>query len=655
MIPASSRRDHTGSNSVSKGDRRPSRVVGAAARITTIRAPCSSAQSTSSAAQAASASVRYGRGVEAVVVREAPVLGQPAVEGAEGVAHRLGIVGQRLLVDHPERREHPAAHQPLLVEHPQAGVAVAVLGPHRLESRSSASGLTADGVAAEVVVQAAGLRHRVERGVAHRTADPPADHVVRAPVDLGPLDAAGRRERGRGGGRRRPAPRSSGCQRRKRAHPWCAIVREMTAADLAEVDLTDLDNFADGFPHDLFARAPPRGAGVVARAHRAHARRRGVLVGRHLRRGARGAARPRRPTRRSGAATGRYGGTLLQDLAVAGARAQHDGRPAPRADPPPREHRAHAAHGPPARGRAAPAHPACCSTASTTASTVDFLVDGRGRAADAGDLHPARRPRGGPPRAVRGGRARLRLPRATRESSSGRPSATPTRRACSSTARDARSPRSGRTRPTTCSRSSSTRRCDDVDPPQLTDAELYAFFSLLFAAGLRDHPQRDRRRPARAARAPRPARRACAPTPRCCRRPSRRCCGGRRRRRRSGAPPRAPPTLGGHAHRAGRQGRSSGRARPTATSASSTRADGVRHPPRPEPAPRLRPRRPLLPRRQPRPARDAGACSRSCCRASRRSSWPARSSGPAATATPASATCGARSDRRMVVAGVSAP
>ena len=27
----------------------------------------------------------------------------------------------------------------------------------------------------------------------------------------------------------------------------------MTVRDLADVDLTDLDNFADGFPHELFA------------------------------------------------------------------------------------------------------------------------------------------------------------------------------------------------------------------------------------------------------------------------------------------------------------------------------------------------------------------------------------------------------------------
>ena len=47
------------------------------------------------------------------------------------------------------------------------------------------------GVAAEVVGERAGLGDRVEGGVHHGPADLAADHVVLAPVDLGPLDDAG--------------------------------------------------------------------------------------------------------------------------------------------------------------------------------------------------------------------------------------------------------------------------------------------------------------------------------------------------------------------------------------------------------------------------------------------------------------------------------
>jgi len=38
------------------------------------------------------------------------------------------------------------------------------------------------------------------------------------------------------------------------------------SVELAQIDFTDLDNFAGGFPHELFA---------------VHRRRRGLLVGRH--------------------------------------------------------------------------------------------------------------------------------------------------------------------------------------------------------------------------------------------------------------------------------------------------------------------------------------------------------------------------------------
>ena len=71
------------------------------------------------------------------------------------------------------------------------------------------------------------------------------------------------------------------------------------------------------------------------------------------------------------------------------------------------------------------------------------------------------------------------------------------------------------------------------------------------------------------------------------------------------------------------------------------RPDGVRHPPRPEPAPRVRPRHALLPRRQPGPAGDAGPL-RGAAAPFGTYELASRPSGRAATATPASGTCTSR-------------
>ena len=57
-------------------------------------------------------------------------------------------------------------------------------------SRRNSSGCLLVGVAAEVVVHRAGLGDRVERRVHDRVAHLPADDVVLAAVDLGPLHAA---------------------------------------------------------------------------------------------------------------------------------------------------------------------------------------------------------------------------------------------------------------------------------------------------------------------------------------------------------------------------------------------------------------------------------------------------------------------------------
>ena len=102
------------------------------------------------------------------------------------------------------------------------------------------------------------------------------------------------------------------------------------------------------------------------------------------------------------------------------------------------------------------------------------------------------------------------------------------------------------------------------DPTRLSDLELYLFFSLLFSAGaettrnavaggllaLAEHPDQ--------------LRVVAGGSRRCCRPPSRRWCGGRRRRRRSGAPRPATSSWADAPSRPGRRCRS-GRARPTAT------------------------------------------------------------------------------------------
>ena len=73
-----------------------------------MRAPWSSAHSSSAHGPVDVGERDVGRGEDAVLVGEAPVLVEPPVEGAEQERDRLGVVLERLLVDHPEGREQPA-------------------------------------------------------------------------------------------------------------------------------------------------------------------------------------------------------------------------------------------------------------------------------------------------------------------------------------------------------------------------------------------------------------------------------------------------------------------------------------------------------------------------------------------------------------------
>jgi hypothetical protein len=128
----------------------------------------------------------------AVAPVEAPVLVEPLVEGAERGVQRGHVAPQGLLHADAERGEEQRTVHPLLVEQPQAGSAVAVggvvverleLAEHRLQVEA---GLVAP---PEVVLEAAGLGDRVERGVRDELVDLPADEQPLLAAYLGPLHA----------------------------------------------------------------------------------------------------------------------------------------------------------------------------------------------------------------------------------------------------------------------------------------------------------------------------------------------------------------------------------------------------------------------------------------------------------------------------------
>ena len=131
-MPASLTRAQNGSNSSAAGERGPTAVVGAAARMhdgpgVLVERPLELAHRLVDVGQR-----DVGGGEDPVLVRHAPVLGEPAVEGPEQQHDRPRVVLERLLVEHAEGGEEPDLGQPLRVHGGEAGVAVAVLGPDRL-------------------------------------------------------------------------------------------------------------------------------------------------------------------------------------------------------------------------------------------------------------------------------------------------------------------------------------------------------------------------------------------------------------------------------------------------------------------------------------------------------------------------------------------
>ncbi len=165
-------------------------MCGAAGRITIMRAPRPTAHSSSPIGPVEIGERDVRRGEDLVLVREAPVVVEPAVERGERLRDREHVLAEQLLVEDAERREQPDRLEAELFELGDARVAVAVLGRDRLALAQELARLLAVGVAAEVVVHRAGFGDRVERRVDDRVAHPSADHVVLAAVDLAPLHAA---------------------------------------------------------------------------------------------------------------------------------------------------------------------------------------------------------------------------------------------------------------------------------------------------------------------------------------------------------------------------------------------------------------------------------------------------------------------------------
>ena len=325
-----------------------------------------------------------------------------------------------------------------------------------------------------------------------------------------------------------------------------------TAAGLADVDLTDLDNFADGFPHHLFElhrrEAPvwhhqptahtPDGEGFWSVATYAEVLEvlrdpDDVLVG---------AGRDRR-----------HGGTLLQDLDVAGSVLDDDGRPPPRPDPAPGERGPHATHGRAGSRTTSATAPAHWSTTSSrrradrlrratsppscrcrrSASLLGVPEEDRHQLVEAVD--PAFDFRegdaGSPPGRGRDHRRRGTVAYAGALIAEKR--ARPDRRH----ALGGRPRHAGRRRPAhALRRSSSTRSSSCCSRPARRPPATPSPVGCSRCSSVRDQLAQLRA------------------DPRLLPRSSRRCCAGRPRRPRSGAPQPAPPSLGGQTIDAGRQG-----------------------------------------------------------------------------------------------------
>ena len=209
------------------------------------------------------------------------------------------------------------------------------------------------------VAVALAMRERgLEPDLLDRLAADPRLPLGPAGVGCGAGRQAGVHRRGGGpgrSGRRRSGrvgqPLSGGGQ----VHVGCDSVT------LAGIDFTDLDNFADGFPHSLFEVHRREAPVYWHAADGQHARRGGLLVRRHLRGNPCGASR-------SGdllVGDGRFAAVRWDAAAGPVDRrsgAEHDGRSAALGDPAAGQFRPDAADDHARGGRPSGAGPAACST-----------------------------------------------------------------------------------------------------------------------------------------------------------------------------------------------------------------------------------------------------------------------------------------------------
>ncbi len=127
--------------------------------------------------------------VDAVLVREAPVLVEPLVERVEHRVRRFDVVAQHLLDPDRERREHDHAFEALLVHHREPCVAVLVLSAQRLELHQRTRVDALGDLAAEHEVHAPGDDDRVEGGVGDELEQLPAHEQERVRALLHHLHA----------------------------------------------------------------------------------------------------------------------------------------------------------------------------------------------------------------------------------------------------------------------------------------------------------------------------------------------------------------------------------------------------------------------------------------------------------------------------------
>ena len=132
-----------------------------------------------------------GRAEDAVLAVVAPVLVQPLVEAPHHGRHRIDVVAQQFLVEHPQSGEEPHGLKALGVHDLETGLRVHVMIGQRLPVAQHLGRVAALGVPLEVVAQRPGLGDRVPRRVGHRPGQLAPDEMVLAAAHVHPLHHPG--------------------------------------------------------------------------------------------------------------------------------------------------------------------------------------------------------------------------------------------------------------------------------------------------------------------------------------------------------------------------------------------------------------------------------------------------------------------------------